>query len=416
MTGGRRCCSSASARWFSSCRRRFWSAARRCRSRRRRFAERCAVTEPACPCREAFRSPQFIVLGLTFFACCAAHSGPIFHMVSYAMICGIAPMAAVSIFSVEGLAGLGGRLLYGVLGRPARREAGARRRPSDPGSSRIAAYSAVSQLGEFYVLAIIFGSTYGGVMPLYAVLAREYFGPRILGTVFGAATMLSSLGMAFGPLIGGWIFDTFGSYSWLFIGSAIVGLGAAAVALAFPPLPAKNHSRPLAWLRSETPFGARTQSQAAVGDDGRLHENRVALLWRCNLALSCIALRRFPLDTSPIRFITYVLGFSGGYRRHGRTCAIARIHQAAGPVRQGRADHRRLDRHRCGTCPRLCRAGGQGRRSTTMPAANRPRSWPTEIRGRRRHGASDPGRRVEGRRDRACRRGDGRRPSASSTG
>ena len=36
-------------------------------------------------------------------------------------------------------------------------------------------------------------------MPLYAVLAREYFGPRIIGTVFGAATMLSSLGMALRP-------------------------------------------------------------------------------------------------------------------------------------------------------------------------------------------------------------------------
>ena len=60
---------------------------------------------------QALRSPQFLVLALTFFACCAAHSGPIFHMVSYAMLCGIPPMAAVTIYSVEGLAGLGGRLL-----------------------------------------------------------------------------------------------------------------------------------------------------------------------------------------------------------------------------------------------------------------------------------------------------------------
>src|SRR6266446_5408726 len=43
------------------------------------------------------------------------HSGPIFHMVSYAMLCGVPAMAAVSIYSVEGLAGLGGRLLLGVL-------------------------------------------------------------------------------------------------------------------------------------------------------------------------------------------------------------------------------------------------------------------------------------------------------------
>ncbi|EPE99944.1 MFS transporter [Rhizobium grahamii] len=182
-----------------------------------------------------FRSPQFIVLGLTFAACCAAHSGPIFHMVSYATICGIAPMAAVSIYSVEGLAGLGGRLLYGGL---------ADRIGVKPvlvagllvQAIALATYLFVSRLGEFYALAIIFGSAYGGVMPLYAVLAREYFGPRIIGTVFGAATMLSSLGMAFGPLIGGWIFDTFHNYSWLFIGSALVGLGAAAIALAFPPL------------------------------------------------------------------------------------------------------------------------------------------------------------------------------------
>src|SRR6185312_10605991 len=63
----------------------------------------------------ALCSPQFLVLALTFFACCAAHSGPIFHMVSYAMLCGIPAMTAVSIYSVEGLSGLGGRLLLGIL-------------------------------------------------------------------------------------------------------------------------------------------------------------------------------------------------------------------------------------------------------------------------------------------------------------
>ncbi|TGQ87226.1 MFS transporter [Mesorhizobium sp. M8A.F.Ca.ET.208.01.1.1] len=188
---------------------------------------------------QALRSPQFIVLGLTFFACCAAHSGPIFHMVSYAMLCGVAPMAAVSIYSVEGLAGLGGRLLYGVL---------ADRLGVKPvliaglaiQAIVIAAYLSIRQLDQFYMLAVIFGATYGGVMPLYAVLAREYFGQRILGTVFGAATMLSSLGMALGPLAGGMIFDAYASYHWLFIGSAVIGLGAAGIAIAFPPLPRRT--------------------------------------------------------------------------------------------------------------------------------------------------------------------------------
>ena len=184
----------------------------------------------------ALRSPQFLVLGLTFFACCAAHSGPIFHMVSYAIVCGVGPMAAVSIYSVEGLAGLGGRLLLGVL---------ADRMGAKPvliggllvQALAIAAYSAIGRLEQFYLLAIVFGAAYGGVMPLYASLARDYFGQQNLGAVLGAAGILSSIGMALGPVLGGWIYDRFDGYAWLFIGSAIVGLGAGAIALAFPPLP-----------------------------------------------------------------------------------------------------------------------------------------------------------------------------------
>ena len=49
--------------------------------------------------------------------------------------------------------------------------------------------------------------------------------------------MTSSFGMAFGPIGGGWIFDTFGTYHWLYIASAPIGLAAAGMALAFPPAP-----------------------------------------------------------------------------------------------------------------------------------------------------------------------------------
>ncbi|TPI70803.1 MFS transporter [Mesorhizobium sp. B3-1-3] len=198
-----------------------------------------AADDPGMSVGQALRSPQFIVLGLTFFACCAAHSGPIFHMVSYAMSCGVAPMAAVSIYSVEGLAGLGGRILYGVLGdrlgvKPVLVAGLAIQ------GLVIAAYLTVGQLDQFYLLAVIFGATYGGVMPLYAVLAREYFGLRIIGTILGAATMLSSLGMSLGPLAGGMIYDATASYHWLFIGSALIGLGAAGIAIAFPPQPSRQ--------------------------------------------------------------------------------------------------------------------------------------------------------------------------------
>lgn len=196
------------------------------------------ATDPGMTVGRALRSPQFIVLGLTFFLCCATHSGPIFHTVSYAIACGLPAMTAVTIYSAEGLAGLAGRLVLGLAG-------------DRFGAKRVlvigllvqavmaGAYFFTRQLGEFYAVAIIFGFAYGGVMPLYAVIAREYFPMHLMGRVFGAATALSSIGMALGPVAGGLIFDVQGSYGWLYIGSFGLGLGAAAIALAFPPFAAR---------------------------------------------------------------------------------------------------------------------------------------------------------------------------------
>ena len=182
---------------------------------------------------QALRSRAFIVLGLAFFACCAAHSGPIFHTVSYAVGCGLSVTAAVTIYSMEGAAGLGGRLLFGVL---------ADRVGAKPmlvaglfiQSFAVIAYLRVSQLDGFYAVALVFGMAYGGTMPLYASLAREAFRPQILGTVMGAASLLSGMGMALGPLMGGWLFDRFGSYTWMYIGSMALGLAAGSIALLFP--------------------------------------------------------------------------------------------------------------------------------------------------------------------------------------
>jgi MFS family permease len=200
-----------------------------------------AFGDPGMSAGRALRSPQFIVLAATYFACCATHSGPIFHTVSYAMLCGLAPLTAVTIYSVEGLAGLGGRLVFGLAGD----RFGAKRALIV--GLLIQAFAAGSYfftraLDEFYAVAIIFGFTYGGVMPLYAVIAREYFPMRIMGTVLGAATMVSCLGMAFGPAVGGWIFDHTGGYGWLYIGSFGVGLAAVAIALAFPPAALERRS------------------------------------------------------------------------------------------------------------------------------------------------------------------------------
>ena len=63
---------------------------------------------------------------------------------------------------------------------------------------------------------------------------RSSVGTQI-GTVVGGLSTASSFGMALGPLAGGWIYDTFATYSWLFVGSFGAGIAATLVALTFRP-------------------------------------------------------------------------------------------------------------------------------------------------------------------------------------
>jgi len=193
--------------------------------------------DPGFTVAQAMASPQFAAIALAFFACCAAHSGPIFHMITHAIDHGVSAMAATTVLSVAGLASLSGRIVCGLVAD----RIGAKRMllvGLTMQAIAVSLYVFTRSLGSFYALALLFGFSYGGVMPLYAILIREYFGARIMGTTFGAVSAISTLGMALGPWAGGWFYDTLGGYFWLYIGSFGIGLGAVAIALSFrPPRP-----------------------------------------------------------------------------------------------------------------------------------------------------------------------------------
>jgi MFS family permease len=82
---------------------------------------------------QALRTPQFAAIALTHFACCAAHSGPIFHMVSYAIDCGVPSMAAATVFGTGSRRNRRARRVR-ADGRPRRRQAHAARRAHRAGS------------------------------------------------------------------------------------------------------------------------------------------------------------------------------------------------------------------------------------------------------------------------------------------
>ena len=181
---------------------------------------------------EVLATPQFWAIALTHFACCAAHSGPIFHMVTHATDQGIGPMTAATAFGVSGLASIAGRLGGGILadrfGARSTLLAGLALQ-----AAMIVLYLFVREVGLFYLLAIVFGVAYGGVMPLYALVTREYFGEKVMGAAYGGVFLVSTLGMGLGSFAGGVLYDRLGSYTWLYAGSFAIGAAAILLALTF---------------------------------------------------------------------------------------------------------------------------------------------------------------------------------------
>jgi predicted MFS family arabinose efflux permease len=180
---------------------------------------------------EICRSPQFWLIALTHFTCCIAHSGPIFHMVTHAMDQGVPSLTAATILGVSGLASLVGRIVGGIIAD----RCGAKRTLIAMLSLQAPAiflYLFTGSAASFYALAVLFGASYGGVMPMYALLTREYFGAKAMGTAYGAIFMLQAIGMGLGAYWGGWFYDQLGTYGWLF-GSA-TAVAAAAILFALP--------------------------------------------------------------------------------------------------------------------------------------------------------------------------------------
>src|SRR4029079_17320276 len=169
-----------------------------------------AATAPAELIAAAvLRHPVFWGGALGHLVCCAAHSGPIFHMVAHAMDLGVTKMAAASMLGLSGGTSIAGRLSSGILAD----RFGAR--PALVGMLAIQAlvlsfYLYAGAAASLFVVALFFGVAYGGAMPLYALVAREFFGERVVGTTFGGIFFISCIGMGHGAEGGAFLSATLG--------------------------------------------------------------------------------------------------------------------------------------------------------------------------------------------------------------
>jgi len=73
-------------------------------------------------------------------------------------------------------------------------------------------YTANRQTWVIVVFVIFFSVGWGGAVPMFSGLLREYFGRERLGTIVGCAGSVMMVGQIAGPPLAGWIFDNWKYY------------------------------------------------------------------------------------------------------------------------------------------------------------------------------------------------------------
>ncbi len=74
----------------------------------------------------------------------------------------------------------------------------------------LAVFTSTGVLPLFFLFAIMFGIGMGGEMTAFPIINRQYYGDAPTGTTYGYQMMGAGIGMALGPLAGGFLWDVTG--------------------------------------------------------------------------------------------------------------------------------------------------------------------------------------------------------------
>lgn len=188
---------------------------------------------PGMTLGEAIRTRAFWTLNFMVIGCCVCHSCILLHGVSHMTDTGLATSVAARVVATMAIFGMIGKVANGLLAD----RVGAKWALAGflgLQAVMIPLFIEAETAPTFYTWAVLFGLGYGGPMPVYAMLFREYFGTRSIGAILGVFFMVASIGMGSGGLMGGMMHTAFGSYVAPFLTSTTTGLLAAILALTLP--------------------------------------------------------------------------------------------------------------------------------------------------------------------------------------
>ena len=173
------------------------------------------------------KQSEFWIIGISYFLISYGSYGLLDFIVTYGKMELDIPYGTASLFiTIIAFSGIPGGLLMTILSD----HIGTKK-------SLVITYGLISLsilsiifVGSHVSLLMIgvawFGFFYGGIFPIVAACARDYFPKRVTGTVLGLLTIFYGAGAMSTPILTGYLADTTGTFRWSF------GLGAFAALVA----------------------------------------------------------------------------------------------------------------------------------------------------------------------------------------
>jgi MFS family permease len=157
-----------------------------------------------------------VLLFIAGIACCVAMSMPQVHIVAYCGDLGYGPARGAEMLSMMLAFGLISRIAGGFIADRIGGVATLLMSSALQGFALVL-YLFFDGLFSLYVISALFGLFQGSIVPMYAIIIREFFAPREAGTRLGIVLLATLGGMALGGWLSGLIFDFTGSYQAAFL-------------------------------------------------------------------------------------------------------------------------------------------------------------------------------------------------------
>ena len=157
-----------------------------------------------------------------------------FHMAVHGIDLGMTKAVAATLLSVVGAASALGRIAVGTLSDGI---GGKNTYSACLGILLIALLGLASISGHtpLFFVAAAYGFAHGGMFVVVSPTVARYFGMKAHGAIFGTVLFFGTVGGAGGPILLGWVFDTWGSYTPAFLTLAAMNAIAIILARTLPP-------------------------------------------------------------------------------------------------------------------------------------------------------------------------------------